>query len=60
MTGMMDDILDLAKRSEKPRKAGLTMIVDRAWIGANSDVAISLRRLYRSGEVDGAMPLGRL
>ena len=33
---LMHDILELAQRSEKPRKKGLTMIVDRAWIGANS------------------------
>ena len=35
---LLADVLDLAKRSEKPRKKGLTMVVDRAWIGANSDI----------------------
>ncbi len=37
----MHDVLDLAKRSAKPRKNGLTMVIDRAWLGANSDVGIA-------------------
>jgi len=35
---LMQDILDLPQRSEKPRKKGLTMIIDRAWLGATSSV----------------------
>ena len=35
---LMHDILELAQRSEKPRRKGLTMIVDRAWIGATSSL----------------------
>ncbi|HWG03790.1 MAG TPA: phosphosulfolactate synthase [Beijerinckiaceae bacterium] len=37
----MHDVLDLAKRSAKPRKTGLTMVIDRAWLGAHSDVGIA-------------------
>ena len=32
---LMHDFLDLPKRAEKPRKSGLTMIIDRGWLGAD-------------------------
>lgn len=35
MLRMMHDVLELPQRSEKPRTKGLTMAVDRAWIGVN-------------------------
>lgn len=33
---LMHDILELAQHSEKPRKSGLTMILDRGWTGVNT------------------------
>ena len=36
MKRLMHDILELPQRSEKPRKKGLTIVVDRAWFGATS------------------------
>jgi phosphosulfolactate synthase len=40
---LMHDILELAQRSEKPRRKGLTMIVDRAWIGATSSLVAAYK-----------------
>jgi phosphosulfolactate synthase len=39
----MHDILELAQRSEKPRRKGLTMIIDRAWIGATSSLVAAYK-----------------
>jgi phosphosulfolactate synthase len=38
MKRLMHDILEVPQRSEKPRKKGITMIVDRAYIGATSEL----------------------
>jgi phosphosulfolactate synthase len=36
MKRLMHDILELPQRAEKPRKKGLTMVIDIAWFGATS------------------------
>lgn len=36
MGKLMHDVLELPRRSEKPRKKGLTMILDRGWLSATS------------------------
>ena len=36
MKRLMHDILDLPQRAERPRKKGLTMVIDIAWFGATS------------------------
>lgn len=38
MGRLMHDVLDLPQRTERPRDRGLTMIMDRAWLGASSPV----------------------
>jgi phosphosulfolactate synthase len=39
----MHDILDLPRRSEKPRKKGLTMVIDIAWFGATSPLVAAYK-----------------
>ncbi|MBI2985697.1 MAG: phosphosulfolactate synthase [Deltaproteobacteria bacterium] len=43
MKRMMHDILELPQRSEKPRKKGLTMVLDRAWVGAGSSIVAAYK-----------------
>jgi phosphosulfolactate synthase len=39
----MHDILDLPQRAEKPRKKGLTMVIDIAWFGATSPLVAAYK-----------------
>jgi phosphosulfolactate synthase len=43
MKRMMHDILDLPQRAEKPRKKGLTMVIDIAWFGATSPLVAAYK-----------------
>ncbi|MBI4527222.1 MAG: phosphosulfolactate synthase [Deltaproteobacteria bacterium] len=43
MKRLMHDILELPQRSEKPRKKGLTMVLDRAWIAAGSELVAAYK-----------------
>ena len=43
MKRLMHDILDLPQRAEKPRKKGLTMVIDIAWFGATSPLVAAYR-----------------
>ncbi len=43
MKRLMQDILDLPQRSEKPRKKGLTMVIDIAWFGATSPLVAAYK-----------------
>jgi phosphosulfolactate synthase len=46
MKRMMHDILELPQRSEKPRKKGLTMVLDISWFGANSRLVAAYRDYF--------------
>ena len=43
MKRLMHDILELPERSERPRKKGLTMVIDIAWFGATSPLVAAYR-----------------
>ena len=43
MKRLMHDILDLPRRAEKPRKKGLTMVIDIAWFGATSPLVAAYK-----------------
>lgn len=43
MKRLMHDILDLPQRAEKPRKKGLTMVIDIAWFGATSPLVAAYK-----------------
>ena len=43
MKRLMHDILDLPQRAEKPRKKGLTMVIDIAWFGASSPLVAAYK-----------------
>lgn len=43
MKRLMHDILDLPQRTERPRKKGLTMVIDIAWFGASSPLVAAYR-----------------
>ena len=43
MKRLMHDILELPERSEKPRKKGLTMVIDIAWFGATSPLVAAYK-----------------
>ena len=43
MKRLMHDVLDLPQRAEKPRKKGLTMVIDIAWFGATSPLVAAYR-----------------
>ena len=43
MIRLMHDVLDLPQRAEKPRKKGLTMVIDIAWFGATSSLVAAYR-----------------
>ena len=43
MKRLMHDILDLPQRSEKPRKKGMTMVIDIAWFGATSPLVAAYK-----------------
>jgi phosphosulfolactate synthase len=46
MKRLMHDILDLPQRAEKPRKKGLTMVIDIAWFGATSPLVAAYRDYF--------------
>ena len=43
MKQLMHDILDLPQRAERPRKKGLTMVIDIAWFGATSPLVAAYK-----------------
>ncbi len=43
MKRLMHDILELPQRSEKPRKKGVTMVLDRSWLGATSGIVAAYK-----------------
>ena len=43
MKRLMHDVLDLPQRAEKPRKKGLTMVIDIAWFGATSPLVAAYK-----------------
>lgn len=43
MKRLMHDVLDLPQRAEKPRKKGLTMVIDIAWFGASSPLVAAYK-----------------
>jgi phosphosulfolactate synthase len=46
MKRLMHDILDLPQRAEKPRKKGLTMVIDIAWFGATSPLVAAYKDYF--------------
>jgi phosphosulfolactate synthase len=43
MKRLMHDILELPQRTERPRKKGMTMVIDIAWFGASSPLVAAYR-----------------
>jgi phosphosulfolactate synthase len=43
MKRLMHDILELPQRTERPRKKGMTMVIDIAWFGATSPLVAAYR-----------------
>ena len=43
MKRLMHDVLDLPQRAERPRKKGLTMVIDIAWFGATSPLVVAYK-----------------
>jgi len=43
MKRLMHDVLDLPQRAERPRKKGLTMVIDIAWFGATSPLVAAYK-----------------
>jgi phosphosulfolactate synthase len=43
MKRLMHDILELPQRAEKPRKRGMTMVIDIAWFGATSPLVAAYK-----------------